>query len=485
MASKITSTHDGRISGDVEERNRVHKQMEAIWSLPDDQLDGTKLDEAKKLEQAFDDLTDRIELRKRQASRETDAETSASLHEAQEAVSQEMDKKRAIREVPKGADWQLQQTHYGNGADPQTGEPVGKIKLRGAVMQSWNQLLDEGMSTLEMRQMFRGQTGSFAQNVISRFGSGGSVNLTDDIEPQLVETRFVEILRNINGVEKCGAEVWYTPDLIPRKLPKAVPFGTNPRTAVTAPRAQPTTNISETAPSFIEVNTSPREFSAIVPMERSTEMATPANISGKIAELIARELGEQTNASWAYGATDHVEEGLSPSGTLAITSGAISTANQTITGAAAIAENATNVPTFDNIMSVMAAKPDFPATLAPMGDVWHTSKRYAFTIMSIRDNEMRPIFSAMGERGARPIDTIYGRPVVYSDYMIGVPTAAGRIVAMFGDFWAGYVLRKAGDIEIATDESVRFESNQIVYRAIMYCAGAIKNLDQFVYLISS
>ena len=306
------------------------------------------------------------------------------------------------------------------------------------------------------------------------------------------------MLRNINGPHKCGLEVWYTPDLAPRKLPMAVPGGTNPRTTVPGER-DPNTDIQPgqaqdgNNPTFPEAvpNPKPREFSALFGVERSAELATPAMIGAKVAELLAREIGEQTASAASIGAVADVSEGFTPnvSITSAFTEG--SAPNEFMPATSTTVpwwgrRNPTPVsriaatPLFDNVLDIMGRKGDFPATMAPMGDVWHINKQYAFTWMKIKGTDGHPIFVAMGMRDSRPIDTLYNRPIVYSDYLPS-SHAANQLLAVFGDFWAAGVCRRAGDVELATDPSVYFDRNQIAYRGILYEAVVAKNPDQLVF----
>ena len=209
-------------------------------------------------------------------------------------------------------------------------------------------------------------------------------------------------------------------------------------------------------------------------------------VGAKVGELLAREIGEQIAAAASIGTDANTSEGLTPN--TAITTAAFPEASGTwpwlheagTNGQEAALTTWASTPTFDNVLDVMGAKPDFPATGAPMGDVWHIHKQYAFTIMKIKGTDGQPIFRAMGDRGAMPVDTLYGRPIVYSDFL--TPTnVANRIVAVFGDFWAGAVCRRGGDVEIATDASVFFDKNQIAYRGIMYEAVVVKNANQFSF----
>ena len=471
MANAIKSTTDYRIAALVEDRNRLVTQMDELVESDDfgspDAPDTVAAME--KMQTRFDTLTGQIERHKQIAAEEATRDQSAALLAEADGLAKTGE---IEREQERSLDYQISQMAQG--------KEVAAIKLRGAVMADWAQTLDFSPTLREYRQQLMGHTGdAMKQDVIGRI-AGTGVDTVSDIQPQMVEARFVEVLRNINGPEMCGAEMWYTQSIASAKLPKAIPGGTNPRTSAQAQRSSDEAISTDNNPTFSSVNTAPREFTALFPVERSVEMVTPANIGAKVGELLAREIGEQTARAFSKGAIGTTEEGIIPA---TVTASAV-TAPTWLTGAAVTQEAARNVPTYENVLTVMGKKPDFPASGSGLGDVWHIHKTYAFTLMKIKGGDGQPVFKAMGMRDSTPIDTLYGRSIIYSDYLTAEPGGALEVVAVFGDFWAGYVIRKAGDIELASDNSRFFDKNQVAYRAIAYCAGVVKNDDQFSYLVS-
>ena len=473
MSEKITQTSDPRIASDVEARNRVQKQMEALMDTPAEEWTGEVQEQAARLEAEWDGLTERIQVKQSMASKAADMDFgNAILEQGRGEASLDLTPHQRDNRGP-NADDLIKQNLV-------TGDNVA-ITLRSEALQAYSMVLDASATERETRALFQNQASGdspFSQDVIARI-AGTNVDTVADIQPTGVEARFVEVLRNINGPHKCGLEVWYTQDLASRKLPKAVPGGTNPRTTVAAERAGNAAISQDNNPTFTGApTTTPREFSALFAVERSTDRVTPAMVGAKVGELLAREIGEQIAGAASVGTTANTSEGLTPSATFASTAFPSSGANSWLNGAAITSLAAT--PTFENILDIMGAKPDFPATGAPMGDVWHIHKQYAFTLMKIKGTDGHPIFQAMGMRGSQPIDTIYGRPIVYSDFLSGT-NISNRLLAVFGDFWAGAVCRRGGDVELATDSSVFFDRNQIAYRGIMYEAVVVKNANQFSY----
>ena len=469
---KITTTNDPRIQADVEARNRALTALQGLVDGPADKFD---LEQATALETEVDGLTDRIDAKIRMAQMEADFDFgSAVLEQGKGASDRALTQHQRDNREP-NLDEVLKQGLTGN-------KPV-QVRLRPEVLQTYELALSASAEEREVRALFQGQASGdmpFSQDVIARV-AGTNVTTVSDIQPTSVEGRFVEVLRNINSPHKCGVEVWYTTGLETKKLPKAVPGGTNPRPRADNPvaeRAGSAAISQDNTPTFESVTTTPREFSALFPMERSTERVTPAMVGAKIGELLARELGEQLAHAASVGNAAGVSEGIVPDETFASTAFPSSGQNSWLNGAAITSLAA--IPTFENILDIMGAKPDFPATLAPMGDVWHINKTYAFTLMKIKGTDGHPIFQAMGMRGSQPIDTIYGRPIVYSDFLLAA-NASNKLLAVFGDFWAAAVCRRGGDIEIATDTSVFFDRNQVAFRAIGYEAFAIKNANQLSY----
>ena len=452
MSEKITSTSDPRIASDVEARNRVQVEMQALLDLPEEKFDAQALEQVKALEAQFDGYTERIEVRKSAAAKAADTDFgNAILEQGKGEADLRLTPHQRDQREP-NADELIKQSLTGGGDI--------NVRLRSEALQAYSMVLDASSTEREARALFQGQAGGdspFSQDVIARI-AGTNVDTVADIQPTGVEARFVEVLRNINGPHKCGLEVWYTQDLASRKLPKAVPGGTNPRTTVAAERGGNDPISQDNNPTFADApTTTPREFAALFAVERSADRATPAMVGAKVGELLAREIGEQIAGAASVGTAANTSEGLTPSATFASTQFPTSGANSWLNGASITSLAA--VPTFENVLDIMGAKPDFPATGAPMGDVWHISKSYAFTLMKIKGTDGHPIFQAMGMRGSQPIDTIYGRPVVYSDFLSGT-NVSNRLLAVFGDFWAGAICRRGGDIELATDSSVFFDRNQ-------------------------
>ena len=463
--------------------------MQALLDGDPDKFDAQAEEQAARLEEEFNAYTERIQTKQRLAGMAADMDFgNAILEQGRGEADKKLTPHQRDNREPR-ADEVLKQSMLAVRGTP---ESYATVTLRSDVMQSYEMMLSASPTEREARALFQGQASGdapFMQDVIARI-TGPNVDTVADIQPQGVEARYVEVLRNINGPHKCGMEVWYTPDISSRKLPKAYPGGNNPRLRpadLVAERAGDAAISGDNNPQFeFAPNTTPREFSALFGVERSAERATPAMVGAKVGELLAREIGEQIAAAASIGTDANTSEGLTPN--TAITTAAFPEASGTwpwlheagTNGQEAALTTWASTPTFDNVLDVMGAKPDFPATGAPMGDVWHIHKQYAFTIMKIKGTDGQPIFRAMGDRGAMPVDTLYGRPIVYSDFL--TPTnVANRIVAVFGDFWAGAVCRRGGDVEIATDASVFFDKNQIAYRGIMYEAVVVKNANQFSY----
>ena len=486
MSTKVTSTLDPRIQADVESRNRVQTQIQALLDKPAEDYTAQDHEGLVKLQAEFDGLTDRISVKQSAAEAAANSDFTNAMFQTVEGMTGKGETPYT-QEAP-GADKLLWQAGRAERGAP---ESYVAVRLRSEVLQMIDEFHRASPSERELRQAFLGQASGdapFSQDVIARI-SGTNVDTVAGIQPQNVEGRFIEVLRNINGPHKCGLEVWYTPDLAPRKLPMAVPGGTNPRTSVPAQRDPNVAISGDNNPTFPTdiPNPTPREFAALFGVERSAELATPAMVGAKVAELLAREIGEQTAAAASIGAVANTSEGFTPN--TAITA-AGTAPNETMPNSGswpwwgrrtpAAVRRMASTPTFENVLGVMGGKPDFPATMAPMGDVWHMHKQYAFTLMSIKGSDMHPIFKAMGMRDTQPVDTLYNRPIVYSDFLS--PThAANRVLLVFGDFWAAGVCRRAGDVELATDPSVFFDRNQIAYRGILYEAVAAKNPDQLVF----
>ena len=468
----------------MEARNRIQAQMQALLDGDPDKFDGQAEEQAARLEKEFIAHTERIQLKQSLAAMADNQDFgNAILEQGRGEADKKLTPHQRDNRQPNADEVLLQSMLAPRGAP----ESYASVKLRTEVMQSYEMILAASPVEREARALFQGQVSGdspFSQEVIARI-AGTNVDTVADIQPTGVEARFVEVLRNINGPHKCGLETWYTPDISSRKLPKAYPGGVNPRTTIPAERAGDAAIDGSNNPEFERApTTTPREFSALFGVERSAERATPAMVGAKVGELLAREIGEQTAGAASVGTTPNISEGLTPNtaitGTAFPTTGNWSWFNEGAGGQAAALTTWASTPTFDNVLDVMGAKPDFPATGAPMGDVWHIHKQYAFTIMKIKGTDGQPIFRAMGDRGAMPVDTLYGRPIVYSDFL-SATNVANRIVAVYGDFWAGAVCRRGGDVEIATDSSVFFDKNQIAYRGIIYEAVVVKNADQFSF----
>ena len=129
----------------------------------------------------------------------------------------------------------------------------------------------------------------------------------------------MEILRNINGPHKAGCEMWYTADLAPVKLPKAIPFADRePGTSTAVPNERaPDEDIADNPPEFTFVNTQVREYSALFPVDRSVENTTPAMVGSKVGELLARQLGAMVSQQATTGNVATTAEGIMPTATIA------------------------------------------------------------------------------------------------------------------------------------------------------------------------
>ena len=371
-------------------------------------------------------------------------------------------------------------------------QPVPMVtRLRGAVVADLHSLYDASPTLKEIRQMWMGQASGASpiqQDVIGRISGTGveSIGRTGhSIIPQGVEATFVEILRNINGPHKAGCEMWYTADLAPVKLPKAIPFADRePGTSTAVPNERaPDEDIADNPPEFTFVNTQVREYSALFPVDRSVENTTPAMVGSKVGELLARQLGAMVSQQATTGNVATTAEGIMPTATIA-NKGAITTARAWLTADVGYTEAPTGgQPTWQTIMSVVGSLLDFPTGSGGMGDVWMAHKSYVFSsLIGMRGTDGHPIFKPQGIGDTAPVDTLLGRPIIYTDYAPASNTNQ-RLMAVFGNFYNGAVCRRAGDIELATDMSGKyFARNQVAYRGLMYEAFVVKNANQFSYL---
>ena len=486
MSEKITSTLDPRIASDVEARNRVQTQMDALLAKEGDDFTADDLAAVQTLQAEFDGLTDRIQVKQKAAESAADKDFTNALLEETNGLAQAGDIKPPSDRVML-ADEAIYQNMVQSGDSPFQAPMV--TRLRGAVVADLHKVYDASPTMREIRQMWMGQASGdspFQQDVIGRLSGSGisTIGGAGSIIPQGVEATFVEVLRNINGPHKAGCEMWYTEDLAPIKLPKAIPnAGREPGSSVGVPAERlPTADIAEDVPTFGFVNTQVREFSALFPVDRSVENTTPAMVGSKVGELLARNLGAQVSRNATVGATATTAEGIMPD-TAYATAAAMTTAHPYLTaGYGFIAAPTGGVPTYATLMSVVGAVGDYP-TVGGMGDVWMAHKSYVFSsLIGMRGTDGHPIFKSMGIGDTAPVDTLLGRPIVYTDYAPATNTN-NRLMAMFGNFYGASVCRRAGDIELATDMGgTFFQRNQVAYRGIMFEAFVIKNAQLLSYL---
>ena len=490
MSEKITSTLDPRIAADVEARNRVQTQMDALLAKEGEDFTADDLAAVQSLQTEFDGLTERILVKQRAAESAADRDfTNALLEETRGLVQAGDVKPPSDRQVL--ADEAIYQNMAQSAASPFQLPMV--TKLRGQVMADLHKIYDASPSMREVRQLWMGQAGGDSpvqQDVIGRIAGTGveAIGRADhSIIPQGVEATFVEVLRNINGPHKAGCEVWYTADLAPTKLPKAVPAaarepGSTAAGADVPAERGPDDAMREDIPEFTFVNTQVREYSALFPVDRSVENTTPAMIGSKVGELLARNLGAQVSRNATIGNTATTAEGILPDATVA-NKAAVTTARAWISGDFGFtASPAGGAVTYQTIMSIMGALLDYPM-VGGMGDVWMAHKSYVFSnLIGMRGTDGHPIFKSMGVGDTAPVDTLMGRPIVYSDYAPAANTN-NRLMLVFGNFYGASVCRRAGDIELATDMGGRyFQRNQVAYRGLMYEAFVIKNPQLLSYL---
>ena len=483
MAEKITSTLDPRIAADVASRARVVTQMQELLDKPEGEFGAEDLAALKQMQAEADGLSERIEVKQTAAATAADRDFGNALLEETHGMAQAGDIKVPARdERPPSADELIYQNLSQGGMTP---VPMA-TRLRGRMVHDLDALFAATPTMRELRQMWMGlpsgDTG-LQQDVIGRIAGTNVANIsvgTSDITPQGVEARFVEVLRNINGPHKAGCEIWFTPSLEPIKLPKAIPnAGREPGGSAGVPAERtPEADIrDDDNPTFGFVNTQVREFSALFPVDRSADRATPAMIGAKVGELLARNLGAQVSRNATVGTTATTAEGVMVDSAVA-NAGALQSylAGATVTNAPSGGQ-----PTYATIMSVMGAKLDFPT--GTMGDVWMAHKQYVFTaLIGMRGTDGHPIFKSMGVGDTAPVDTLMGRPIVYTDYAPAANTN-NRLMAVYGDFYNGSVCRRGGDIELATDMGGTFFSkNQVAYRGILYEAFVTKNGNQYSYL---
>ena len=230
------------------------------------------------------------------------------------------------------------------------------------------------------------------------------------------------------------------------------------------------------------MNTQVREFSALFPVDRSVENTTPAMVGSKVGELLARNLGAQVSRNATVGATATTAEGILPDVAYA-NAAAVTAGRSFLTSGFGFTEAPTGgVPTYATIMAVIGAVGDYPMS-GGMGDVWMAHKSYVFSsLIGMRGTDGHPIFKSMGIGDTAPVDTLMGRPIVYSDYAPAA-NANNRLMAVYGNFYGATVCRRAGDIELATDMGgTFFQRNQVAYRGIMYEAFVVKNAQLLSYL---
>ena len=494
MSEKIKSTLDPRIAADVEARNRVQTQMEGLLAKEGDDFTADDLAAVQTLQAEFDAHTERIEVKQRAAESAADRDFTGALLEETAGMVQAGDIKPPSDRTP-GADEAIFQNMADNSKSPMAVPMV--TRLRGAVVADLHSLYQASPTSREIRQIYMGQaTGDspVAQDVIGRIAGTGAESIGragHSIIPQGVEATFVEVLRNINGPHKAGCEMWYTADLSPVKLPKAVPAPTREPGSTAAgsdvpAERGPDDDINDDQPEFTFVNTQVREYSALFPVDRSVENTTPAMVGSKVGELLARQLGAMVSRNATIGAVATTAEGVMPNGAVANQAALPAWLYSTTMGATNSAQ-VTNSPaagavTWQTIMSLIGALQDFPMG-GGMGDVWMAHKSYVFsTLIGMRGTDGHPIFKSMGIGDTAPVDTLMGRPIVYTDYAPAA-NANNRLMAVYGNFYNGAICRRAGDIELATDMSGKyFARNQVAYRGIMYESFVVKNANQFSYL---
>ena len=487
MSEKITSTLDSRIASDVEARNRVQTQMEGLLAKEGEAFTADDLAAVQTLQAEFDGLTERIEVKQKAAESAADKDFTGALLEETAGMAQAGDIK-----PPSDRTLSADEAIFQNMADNGKSAVVVPMttKLRGAVVADLHKLYQASPTMKEIRQLWMGQASPLQQDVIGRIAGTGAeaIGRADhSIIPQGVEATFVEVLRNINGPHRAGCEMWFTADLAPVKLPKAVPFAARePGTTTGVPAERgPDDDIADNQPEFTFVNTQVREYSALFPVDRSVENTTPAMVGSKVGELLARQLGAMVSQNATVGAVATTAEGVMPSGTVANQAALPAWLYSTTMGAANSAQvtNAPTggVPTYATIMSLIGALQDFPT--GGGGDVWMAHKSYVFSsLIGMRGTDGHPIFKSMGIGDTAPVDTLMGRPIVYCDYSPAANTNE-RLMAVYGNFYNGAICRRAGDIELATDMSGKyFARNQVAYRGIMYEAFVVKNANQFSYL---
>ena len=487
MSEKITSTLDPRISADVEARNRVQTQLQGLLDKEGDEFTADDLTALQTLQGEFDAYTERIEAKQRAAESAASKDFTGSLLEETNGMAQAGDIQPPSDRVPSADEAIFQNMVQANGSPFQ---PPMVTKLRGAVVADLHKIYDASPTMREIRQMWMGQASGdspFQQDVIGRIAGSGVFDIggAGSIIPQGVEATFVEVLRNINGPHKAGCEMWYTQDLAPIKLPKAIPNpGREPGGSVGVPaERQPDVDFrDDDTPTFGFVNTQVREFSALFPVDRSVENTTPAMVGSKVGELLARNIGAQVSRNATVGATATTAEGVMPD-TAYANAAAMTTAHPYLTaGYGFTAAPTGGVPTYATLMAVIGAIGDYP-TVGGMGDVWMAHKAYVFSsLIGMRGTDGHPIFKSMGVGDTAPVDTLMGRPIVYTDYAPASNTN-NRLMAMFGNFYGATVCRRAGDIELATDMGgTYFARNQVAYRGLMYEAFVVKNAQLLSYL---
>ena len=491
MSEKIKSTLDPRIASDVEARNRVATQMDALLAKEGDDFTADDLAAVQTLQTEFDGLTERIQAKQRAAESAADKDFTNALLEETNGLAQAGDIQPPSDRVL-GADEAIYQNMVQSSHTPHQVPMV--TKLRGAVVADLHSLYQASPTMKEIRQIWMGQASGdspMAQDVIGRISGTGVESIgraNASIIPQGVEATFVEVLRNVNGPHKAGCEMWYTADLAPVKLPKAVPHATREPgtgTAIPAERS-PDADMDDNQPEFTFVNTQVREYSALFPVDRSVENTTPAMVGSKVGELLARQIGAMVSQNATTGAVATTAEGVMPNGAVANQAALPAWLYSTAMGAANSAQvtdaGTSGAVTYGTVMAVMGALLDFPLG-GGMGDVWMAHKTYVFsTLIGMRGTDGHPIFKSMGVGDTAPVDTLMGRPIVYSDYAPAANTQ-NRLMAVFGNFYNGAVCRRAGDIELATDMSGKyFARNQVAYRGLMYEAFVIKNANQFSFL---
>ena len=301
----------------------------------------------------------------------------------------------------------------------------------------------------QLRSFLRGESRSFAlaptvdeKRALSKgTATAGGNTVPTSFYPQLWE-HLIETATLING----GATVFNTDSGENFEVPVTTSHGA-------AAAVSEGGTIAGTDPAFAKRTLGAYKFGELIVASREIVEDTGVDLLSYLARIAGWNLGNAFGQKLITGTGSSEPTGITASTTLGVTGG---------TGVA-------GVPTLDNLIDLLYSV-TAPYRNRPTAK-WVIKDSTAASLRKIKDTTNNYIWQPAVVAG-QP-DSLLGKPILTDPYMPATGTTAKSVI--FGDL-SSYAVRVVNGIRFERSDDVRFDSDQVTFRAVIRGDGLL--LDQ-------